>query len=155
MKLRLWILLVIVTVCAIPAFGQFQQIREIGAEDGGGGWSGSSTYNNGQYMDNPCTAVQDWVWVNYQAYVDGAQFEEGVDRYLFDESTTVAGAYSATGSSSSDVAYSQQVSLRKYHKVNTADNFHVVTVITFNPATKTPVVTVETACGDGSPDSKE
>ena len=154
MKLRLWILLVIVAVCAIPAFGQFQQVREIGPEDGGG-WSGSSTYSNGQYMDNPCTAIQDWVWVNYQAYVDGAQAEAGVDRYLFDESTTLAGAYAATGSSSSDVEYWQQVSLRKYHKVNTPDDFHVVTVITFNPATKTPVLTVETACGDGSPDSKE
>ena len=154
MKLRLWILLAIVALCAVPAFGQFYYGREL-SEDGGGGWAGSSTYDKGQYLDNPCTAVQDWVWVNYQAYVDGAQAEAGLDRYVFDERTTLAGAYAAAGTSSSDVEYWQQVSLRQYHKVNTPDNFHVVTVITFNPATKTPVLTVETACGDGSPDSKE
>lgn len=154
MKLRLWILLVIVAVCAIPAFGQYQ-LNEVISSDDGGSWSGSGKYDNGQYMDNPCSAVQDWMWVNYQAFVDGAQAEAGLNRYMFDESTTVAGAYAATGSSFSDVDYSQQVSLRKYHKVNTPDNFHVVTVITFNPATKAPVLTVETACGDGSPDSKE
>ena len=154
MKLRLWILL-IVAVSAIPAFGQYQQIREINAEDGGGGWSGTSTMNNGQYLDNPCTAAYDWVWVDYQAYVDGAQAEAGLDRYLFEETTNMAGSYKASGTSVSDVDYSQEVSLRKYHKVNTPDNFHVVTVITFNPATKAPTLSLETACGDGSPDSKE
>lgn len=154
MKLRLWILLVLLAVCAMPAFGQYQVNEVIGSDDGGG-WSGSSAYEQGQYLDNPCTAVQDWMWVNYQAYVDGEQTEAGVNRYLFDESTTLAGAYAAKGSSSDDVEYWQQVSLRKYHKVNTPDNFHVVTVITFNPATKAPVLSVETACGDGSPDSKE
>lgn len=155
MKLRLWLLLVIVAVCAVPAFGQFQLNREINPEDGGGGWSGSSVYDNGQYLDNPCTPTLDWVWVNYQAYVDGAQAEAGSDRFLFGETTNMAGTYSASGSSSSDVAYSQEVSLRSYHKVNTPDDFHIVTVITFDPATKAPVLSVETACGNGMPDSKE
>jgi len=65
------------------------------------------------------------------------------------------GSYSASGSSHSDVAYGSAVSLRKYHKVSTYDDFHVVTVINFDPGAQTTWLSVETACGDGSPGSRE
>lgn len=67
----------------------------------------------------------------------------------------VSGSYAAAGSSLSDVAYASPVSIRKDYKVNTADDFHVVTVINFDPVALTTTVTVETACGNGTPDSKE
>ena len=67
----------------------------------------------------------------------------------------MSGTYATTGSGSADVGYSQAFSQRMYHKVNTTDNFHVVTVINFNPATKTMSLSLETACGNGLPDSAE
>lgn len=139
---------------AVPAFAQFQPRQIVGVEEGEA-WSGGGSYRQGQYMDNPCTAVQDYVWVDYQAYVDGWQEEAGVDRYLFDESTTMGGMYSASGTSLSDVGYGATFTVRKYHKVNTSDNFHVVTVITFNPVMRSTTMSVETACGNGLPDSPQ
>ena len=156
MKIRMLLLLIAVALFATPCFAQFMNEREITADDGSGGWSGSTSYSNGQYLDNPCTAVQDFVWVDFAAYVDGLQPEADVDRYQLAERTTMSGTiYSASGSSQSDVAYSPAFAVRKYHKVNTYDDFHVVTVLNFNPAYKTMTVTVETACGNGMPDSKE
>ncbi|HEX6083571.1 MAG TPA: hypothetical protein VF266_03540 [Thermoanaerobaculia bacterium] len=150
--MRIWFLLAVALLVAIPASAQFRP-REI--SDVEEGWSGESSYSNGQYLDNPCTAVQDWLWVDYQAYVSGWQAQAGVDRYLFDESTTMGGMYSASGTSLSDVGYGAPFTVRKYHKVNTADQFHVVTVITFNPATRTTTMSMETACGNGMPDSAQ
>jgi len=163
MKNKFWILL-IVAVCAVPAFGQVQLEDEGPVTDqrcidcdlsGGDVWSGSSSYDNGQYMDNPCTAVQDWVWINYSAYANGAQTQAGVDRYQLNESTSMSGSYSASGSASADVAYAAAFSQRMYHKVNTPDNFHIVTVINFYPSTKTMSLSYETACGNGMPDSAQ
>jgi hypothetical protein len=156
MKTRMWLLLIAVALFAMPCFAQFNMEREISPEDSGGAWSGSTSYSNGQYLDNPCTAVQDFVWVDFSAYVNGLQPEEGVDRYQLAETTTMSGTmYSASGSSQADVAYSPAFSVRQYHKVNTYDNFHVVTVLTFNPMYKTTTVSVETACGNGMPDSPQ
>ena len=155
-NIRIFIFSLVVAVFAVPAFAQTQyQMMRPAEEIESGGWAADTSYNQGQYLQNPCTAVDDWVWVNYAAYVAGAQKEAGVNRYLFDESTTVGGAYAASGASQSDVAYASTLALRQYHKVNTPDNFHVVTVINFSPATKATTVTVETACGNGMPDSKE
>ena len=158
MKNRLWMLLAVMAVFAVPSFAQFspyQEFREI-SPDEGGTWAGASDYQQGQYLDNPCTAVQDWVWVNYSAYVQGEQTAAGVDQYMFTENTTMAGSYAASGTTqSSDVGYSTPFSLRQYHKVNTPDNFHVVTVINFDPAAYYTYLTVETACGDGTPGSAQ
>jgi hypothetical protein len=156
MKTRMWILFALVALCAIPAFAQYQPrlIMDQPVEDGG--WADSTSYSQGQYMDNPCTAAQDYVWVNYSAYVEAAEAEAGLDRYLFNEDTTLGGGtYTAAGSSSADVAYTASFSLRQYHKVNTYDNFHVVTVINFDPGSRYTWVDVETACGNGMPDSTE
>lgn len=106
-------------------------------------------------MDNPCTAILDRVWVDYSTYASGLQTEAGVDRYQLSENTSMTGIYATSGSASSDVAYGATFSQRMYHKVNTSDNFHVVTVITFNPAIKSMTLSLETACGDGSPDSAQ
>ena len=162
MKNRFWIVL-IVSMCAVPAFGQVQledeevttEQRCIDCEQGGDVWSGSSSYENGQYMDNPCTAVQDWVWIDYAAYANGAQTEAGVDRYKLSENTSMSGSYAASGSGSADVAYGASFSQRMYHKVNTPDDFHVVTVINFTPSTKSMSLSLETACGNGMPDSAQ
>jgi hypothetical protein len=166
MKTRICILLIIVAACTVSTFGQVMTPERDDESTsnqmcldcdggGGGGWSGSSSYDQGQYLDNPCTAVQDWVYVDYQAYVQGAQQEAGVARYLFDESTNVAGSYAASGSAQSDVGYGATFTQRYYHKVNTYDNFHVVTVVTFTPGSNTTTVGVETACGNGMPDSAQ
>lgn len=166
MKNRIWILLAIVAACAVPTFAQTLQPAEdeggvtanqmcIDCDGGGGGWSGSSSYEQGQYMDNPCTAVQDWVWVNYSAYANGLQTEAGVDRYELSENTSMSGTYATTGSGKSDVGYPATFSQRMYHKVNTSDDFHVVTVVTFTPGSKTMTLSVETACGNGQPDSPQ
>lgn len=158
MQTRIWLLCAVLAAFAVPAFGQIydqQLLREVDEADGGGGWSGTSTYSEGQYLDNPCTAVYDSVWVDYSAYVQGEQMLAGFDRYLFDESTTVGGMYSASGTAQADVTYPSPLSIRNYYKVNTADNFHVVTVINFDPASQYTSMTVETACGDGSPSSTE
>ena len=106
-------------------------------------------------MDNPCTAVQDYVWINYQAYANGSQPDAGVNRYQFTESTTMSGMYATSGTGQSDVGYGQPYSVRHYHKVNTSDMFHVVTVINFDPASRYTGVTYETACGDGTPSSAQ
>ena len=154
MKIRISVLLVAVALFAIPSYAQYQELRPIEV-DGGGGWYGESSYSNGQSLDNPCTAAYDPLYVDYSAYVQGAQLEAGIDRYLFNESTTVGGGYSASGASESDVGYSAAFAVRKYHKVNTLDNFHVVTVINFDPGSQYTWVSVETACGNGMPDSAQ
>ena len=162
MKNKIWMLLVLVAVCAVPVFGQAPR-KEVETNQrcidcepsGGGGWSGDTSYQEGQYMNNPCTAIQDLVWVNYSTYASGLQTAAGVDRYQLSENTSMSGTYATSGSDSADVAYAQPFSQRMYHKVNTPDNFHVVTVINFNPATKTMTLSLETACGNGMPDSAE
>jgi len=161
MKNKIWMLLIIVAVCAVPAFGEdrpgtptYQPCLDCDPT-GGSGWAGDSSYEEGRYMDNPCTAILDRVWVNYSTYASGLQTEAGVNRYQLSENTSMTGIYAASGSASSDVAYGATFSQRMYHKVNTSDNFHVVTVITFNPATKSMTLSLETACGDGSPSSQE
>ena len=155
MKTRAWMFVVVVALCAGSALAQkVQDMRPVGD----GSWTDSSTHSLGEYLDNPCTALQDWVWVSYDVslYQEGKLTASGDERVLFSESTAVDGGYSASGSSQSDVIYKQQpYTLRKYHKVNTADDFHVVTVIDFDPATNGTTVTKETACGNGMPDSAQ
>ena len=159
MKTRIWILCAVLAAFAVPSFAQYndrQLLREVDENDGGGGgWYGVSTYRQGRYLENPCTPVQDLVWVDYSAYLEGEQQTAGFDRYLFDESTTMGGMYAASGTAQSDVTYHSPLAIRNYYKVNTSDDFHVVTVINFDPASQYTSLTVETACGDGSPDSKE
>jgi hypothetical protein len=158
MKTRILLLLVAVTMLAIPSYAQFQDrqlLREVPPEDGGGGWYGTTSYDNGQYLDNPCTATYDPVYVNYSAYVEGLQYDAGANRYLLNESTNMGGTYAASGASEADVDYTSPIAVRQYHKVNTPDNFHVVTVINFDPAAQYTYVTVETACGNGMPDSAQ
>ena len=155
MKTRIWMSFALAALFATPSFAQFQPriiMDEPIQEDG---WYGSSSYSKGTNLDNPCTAVQDLYWVDYSAYVEGAQEQAGVNRWLLTEDTTMGGTYAASGTSASDVGYGAAFSVRKYHKVNTNDAFHIVTVIDFNPATKVTTVTLETACGNGMPDSKE
>jgi hypothetical protein len=158
MKTRIWLLCVVLAAFAVPSFAQYtsrQLLRDTEETDGGGGWSGTTTYRQGQYLDNPCTSWYDAVLVDYSAYLEGQQKATGFDRYIFDESTTMGGMYSANGSAQADVTYASPVAIRNYYKVNTADDFHVVTVINFDPASQYTSLTVETACGNGSPDSKE
>ena len=156
MKARILIVLVAVTLFAVPSFAQrFYDDREITADDGS--FSDSSSYQNGGYLDNPCTATVDWVWVDYSAsvYYEGWQTDTGQAPVFFDETTSMGGAYATYGSSQAEVAAQQPYSLRQYHKVNTPDNFHVVTVITYDPASRGTTITRETACGNGMPDSIE
>ena len=160
MKARILLVLVAVALFAVPAFAQMDvQPQEFSPDNGSssGGWSGSSSYQNGDYLDNPCTAWLDWVWVDYSASVSmaGEQLNSGEEQVRFHEYTSMGGAYAASGTSQSEVAAMQSYSLRQYHKVNTPDNFHVVTVITFHPASRTSSITRETACGNGLPDSTE
>ncbi len=154
-NMKIWILLAALAIIAVPSFGQNYQLqREITAEDGGGGgWYDVAYADSGQYVDNPCTATADWVLVSYSMYVEGEQFMAGVDRYQFDESTTISGTYSGSGSSSSDVAYAQPVEMRYYTKMNNVDNFHVITVVSFDPASQTTTLSLDSACGNGMPDS--
>ncbi|HYC88187.1 MAG TPA: hypothetical protein VEO54_03175 [Thermoanaerobaculia bacterium] len=154
MKTKIAFLLFAVTAFALPSFAQFYP-RQIARETPEEGWSGETTYEQGQYLDNPCTAIQDWVWVNYSAYASGTQEQAGVNRFLFNENTSMGGMYAASGASDADIAYGSPVSTRHYHKVNTSDNFHVVTVINFNPATQAMTLALETACGNGMPDSAQ
>jgi hypothetical protein len=161
MKTRISIVLLALAIFAIPSFAQSlsqqpQNMRPIEDVDSGGGWYDDTSYSTGSYLDNPCTAVQDLYYVNYSAFVQSAEAEANASRYLFDEDTTMGGTYSASGTSQSDVAYAQYFTLRKYHKVtSTYDAFHVVTVINFNPSTKVTTVSMETACGNGMPDSAQ
>lgn len=158
MKTRIWILFAALAVFTVPSFGQLYQ-QELRAVDegteGGGGWYGTSSYQDGEYVDNPCTSVYDWYWINYSAYVEATQTAAGVDRYKFDESTNVGGAYATSGSSHADVAYASPFELRQYHKMNTSDQFHIVTVIYFDPTWQYTSVGFETACGDGTPSSAQ
>jgi hypothetical protein len=154
MKIRIGLLLVVTALFAVPSFAQRYYLDDqINPNDGA--WSDSASYEQGQYMDNPCTSIQDWVWVNYSAYAQAAQKAAGTDDYLVDESTTMGGMYKASGSSQSDVGYARAFTTRYYHKVDTPDAFHVVTVITVDPTSKYTTLAVETACGNGMPDSKE
>lgn len=155
-NLRIILLSIAVAGFALPMFAQstYQMMRPIESEPEVA-WADDTSYNTGQYLDNPCTYVVDYVWVNYSAYVEGAQKEATANRYLFAETTNMGGMYAAAGTSRSDVDYGAAVALRQYHKVNTPDNFHVVTVVNFDPASKSTRVTMETACGNGMPDSKE
>ena len=168
MKITIAITIAAVALFALPAFAQsdgcgdpFNVEVPICGENGGGGaggWSDSTSYSDGQYLDNPCTATVDWVWVNYSASValNGWQTDSGQEPVFFDESTTLGGGtYAAAGTSQSEVAAEQAYSLRKYHKVNTPDDFHVVTVIDFDPATRYTTITRETACGNGLPESAQ
>jgi hypothetical protein len=153
MNTRITILLIVMALFALPSFGQrYFYDREITEESGGG-----TTYDLGTYMDNPCTAIQDWVYVDYSVYLFQETMQlSGSGRYIFEEDTTMGGMYTATGSTKSDVGYAAQpFTLRKYHKVNTNDAFHVVTVIDYNPATDQTSVSTETACGNGMPDSAQ
>ncbi len=160
MNTRSWFLLALLALFAMPVLAQLsprQPLRD-GGEEVEGGWSGSSSYENGEYLDNPCTGWLDWVWVDYSAsvYMAGEPLTSGEERVLFDEYTTLGGGtYAASGASQADVAAMQPYSLRQYHKDNTPDNFHVVTVIAFDPASRTSTITRETACGNGMPDSIE
>lgn len=149
MKLRTWMLAIVVAVMSVPAFAQrYYEMEMITPETDAG------TYDLDTYMDNPCTATWDRVYVDYNVYLEQA-YADANDRFIFDEQTSMAGTYRAAGSTQSDVAHTQPFTLRKYHKVNTSDNFHVVTVIDFYPSTRETYVSVETACGNGMPDSKE
>ena len=155
MKIRISLLLVLIALFAVSSFAQDgrQLMLDQPIDGGGGGWEAEVAYSNGQYMDNPCTSWADWVWVDYSAFVEGAETEAGASRYLFAESTNMGGMYAASGGSFADVAYTQSFALRQYHKVNTPDDFHVVTVINFDAGSKTSWVSVETACGNGTPDA--
>ena len=160
MNTRSWCLLALLALFTVPALAQLspRQVLRDDTTEVEGGWSGSSSYESGEYMDNPCTATSDWVWVSYAAsvYYDGWQTDSGEEPVLFDESTTLSGGtYAASGTSQSEVAAYQTYSLRQYHKVNTPDDFHVVTVITFDPGTRQSTISRETACGNGTPDSIE
>lgn len=156
MKTTKWILFVAVALMAVPSFAQYEKLREY-EEQPDVMWSDVDTYSSGEYMDNPCTAEQDLVWVEYSmdVYQQGASSDSGEDRVLFDEYTNMSGAYAASGSSQSDVASWNPYSLRKYHKVNTPDDFHLVTVVTFDPAMRETTISRETACGNGMPDSAQ
>lgn len=151
MNFRTWILLLAVTILSVPAFAQrYFEEREILQDDGGGSYS----YDLDNYLDNPCTYYYDQVWVDYNVLLEQAVAESN-NRVIFDEMTQMAGGYSATGRTTSDVTYAAPFTLRKYHKVNTGDMFHVVTVIDYYPSTKTSNVYIETACGNGMPDSAQ
>lgn len=167
MKIKALILFAALAVVAVPSFGSdeagmnsYQMLRPVEPiEEPGYGepvyWYDS--YDTGTYLDNPCTAVQDWVYVDYNVYLSQEAYQSGTsDRYLFDESTYMGGGYATTGSTQADVGYKMQpFTLRQYHKVNTYDDFHVVTVIDFDPASLQSYMSIETACGDGTPASAQ
>lgn len=155
MKIRLLMLCVVMALFAVPSFAQRYYMEDTIQPDDGGGWYDASSYQQGQYLDNPCTAVVDYVWVDYSAYVESAQKEAGVDRYVLADTTTMGGIYRASGTAEADVAYAAPFTIRNYYKVNTSDDFHVVTVVNLDPSARYTSVTVETACGNGTPDSKE
>ncbi|HYK02222.1 MAG TPA: hypothetical protein VE974_10730 [Thermoanaerobaculia bacterium] len=156
MKTRILFVIVAAAFLAAPSFAAVIVPRE--PVDQVEAYSGDYDYGTGAYLDNPCTAVQDWYYVNYDVYV--SQFGSklaGSDRYRINETTSMAGSYAASGTSSADITYTGKAfSTREYHKVtSTSDMFHVVTVINVDPATQQTTVTIETACGDGTPASKQ
>jgi hypothetical protein len=161
MKTRNWILFVALAVFAVPTFAQQYATQPYIEPDV---YYGGEAYAVAMVMDNPCTAETDWIDVDYNVdiYQQLWQTSNGTNRVQLEENMAMDGrnqygyATYAYGWSKSDIAYgSQPVEDRKYHKVNTPDQFHVVTVIQVDPVTGEMKVSVETACGDGSPDSKE
>ncbi|MEA2462442.1 MAG: hypothetical protein QOJ98_189 [Acidobacteriota bacterium] len=158
MKTRILILFIAMAAFAIPSFAQRYYLDEPIGGDAPGAYSGDYNYGVGAYLDNPCTAVQDWVYVNYSVYLEQEGVKvSGADRYLLAETMSLAGSYSAAGTSTADVTYTGMAfTTRQYHKVtSTYDNFHVVTVINVDPATQQTTVSLETACGNGLPDSPQ
>ena len=157
MKIRILILLTAVAVLAVPSFAGTYTPREINDTDTGA-YSGSYDYGTTVPLDNPCTAVQDLYYVNYSVMLEqeGVQVS-GTDRYKLAETMSLAGSYSASGTSTADVTYTGKAfTTRQYHKVtSTNDDFHVVTVITVDPATQQTTLSLETACGNGMPDSPQ
>lgn len=156
MKIRSFISFLAVAVLAVPSFAAVPRLG--GGSDTTEVWSEVDSYDLGTYMDNPCTAVLDSVWVNYTVdLTKKGQTTSSGQRVLFDERTTMSGtSYAASGSTIADVAYQEKpFTIRQYHKVNTVDDFHVVTVIDFDPAKRRTTVSVERACGNGRPDSAE
>ena len=160
MKIRISILLVVMAVFAIPSFAQHDhQLIQIddGSGGGGGGWSDSYSYQNGAYFDNPCTATADWGWYTYNLSVQQEGKEETAKLdLLFNEQTTIGGSYSVADTSQSDVTYSEQpLEIRQYRRANWYDNFHLVTVMRFDPATRQTTLSMEAVCSNGMPDSIE
>ena len=157
MNKKLSILLVAVAFLAVPSFAAVIAPREV-SEPADGAYSGDYDYGTGVYLDNPCTAIQDWFYVSYDVYLNqlGTKLS-GSDRYRLTETTSMAGSYAASGTSSADITYTGKAfSTREYHKVtSTTDMFHVVTVINVDPATQQTTLAIETACGNGMPDSKQ
>jgi hypothetical protein len=162
MKTRILMLFVAVAVFSMPSFADddggfstYQQLRPI---DDYNDTSMGGSYEIGTYLDNPCTAVQDWTFVDYNVDLAAATMPmAGKERYLLDEGMAMYGSYAAADTDHSDVTYmAQTFTQRHYHKVsNTYDNFHVVTVINVDPVARTTSVSVETACGNGMPDSPQ
>lgn len=155
MKVGSFICLVAVAVLAVPSFAAVPRLG--GTPDTTDVWSETDSYDLDTYMDNPCTAVFDSVWVDYTVdLTKKGQTTSSGERVSFNERTIMSGTfYAASGATISDVTYSERFTIRKYHKVNTSDQFHVVTVIDFDPAKRRTTVSVEKACGDGLPDSAE
>ena len=155
MNTRLSICLVVAAFLAVPSFAALIAPREMAEV---GAYSGDFDYGTGVYLDNPCTSVQDWYYVNYDVYLNQTGTKlAGSDRYRLTETTSMAGSYSASGTSNADITYTGKAfSTREYHKVtSTSDMFHVVTVINVDPATQQTTVAIETACGNGMPDSNQ
>ena len=155
MNTRRLILLVTVAFLAVPSFGALIAPREMAEV---GAYSGDYDYGTGVYLDNPCTSVQDWYYVNYDVALNQVGTKlAGSDRYRLTETTSMAGSYAASGTSNADITYTGKAfSTREYHKVtSTSDAFHVVTVINVDPATQETTVAIETACGNGMPDSMQ
>lgn len=153
MNIKPAILFAALTLFAFPSFAQFYSEPTIMPIDEGGG-----SYTLGTYMENPCTATEDWVLVDYYVdlYQQYTQTASGTQRSVIDDSTSMGSTqYAAYGTATNDVAYNVPFTVRNYYKVNTYDNFHVVTVIDFDPGTRETIVSVETACGDGTPGSAQ
>ena len=155
MKTKILMVLIAAAVLATPSFAQEtrQEMRMIQDDQMGDIWT--DEYGMGEYLDNPCTSVQDWAYVDYRVYLTQEVRQASTNRYIIDESMSMGGSYSASGASKADIAYAQPFTVRQYHKVNTYDNFHVVTVIDFDPAARQSYVSIETACGNGLPGSPQ
>ena len=166
MKFRISMLLVVMAVFAVPSFAQYDHQyheREImyddgGGDTGGGGgvWLDTYNYENGSYFDNPCTAAIDWGWYAYNLSVEqaGKEVLSGLN-LQFNEQTSISGSYSVNATSESRVIYNEPVEIRQYRRANWYDQFHLVTVMRFDPATRDTTLSMEAVCGDGMPDSFE
>jgi hypothetical protein len=162
MKIRISILLVVMAVFAVPSFAQYDD-REIMYDDGGideggggGGWVDTYSYQNGSYFDNPCTTTADWAWYTYDLSLEqeGKEALSNLD-LLFNEQTTIGGSYSVADTSQSDVTYKEPLEIRQYRRANWYDNFHLVTVMRFDPATRQTTLSMEAVCSDGTPNAIE